>query len=311
MNKETCSLYRLALLVVVAAACSSPRSSLASLPLRPHGPYDVEVLIDGDYAAPNFWHRGEMYVMGSRGQRYTLRVHNHSQRRVEAVVSVDGQDVIDGKAGSYSKRGYLVPAGGSVDIEGWRLSSYEVAAFRFSSVAASYAGLTGRARNVGAIGIAIFPERFVTRESTYIPYSGLPRQEEENSDFAGANTETPSEMKRAPAPSRAEGQVAGEQAAAAPDSGPSRRQSRPGLGTEFGEQQSSLVHEVAFVRAHAFRPQTVVGLRYNDRRGLAAIGIDVEPHSNVYSDAELRRTAEPFPASSGRFANPPAGWNGH
>ena len=47
-----------------------------------------------------------------------------------------------------NKRGYIVPAWGSVDIDGWRLSRAQVAAFRFSSVADSYAARTG----IGARG---------------------------------------------------------------------------------------------------------------------------------------------------------------
>ena len=39
---------------------------------------------------------------------------------MEAVVSVDGRDVIDGKPADFrNKRGYLVPAWGSVDIDGF------------------------------------------------------------------------------------------------------------------------------------------------------------------------------------------------
>ena len=125
------------------------------------GGYEVEVLIDGN-VAPTYAHDGETYVMGQLGARYTLRVHNYSGRRIEAVVSVDGRDVIDGKPAELrTKRGYLVPAYGTVDIDGWRISRAEAAAFRFSSVPDSYAARTGSAREVGVIGVAVFPERYV------------------------------------------------------------------------------------------------------------------------------------------------------
>src|SRR5439155_19145072 len=105
---------------------------------------------------------GGTYVLGQLGQRYTLRVVNHSGRRIEAVLSVDGRDVVDGRpADLRSKRGYLVPAWGEIDIDGWRLSNAQAAAFRFSTVADSYAGRTGSAREVGVIGAAIFPERVI------------------------------------------------------------------------------------------------------------------------------------------------------
>src|SRR5262249_20644253 len=87
------------------------------------------------------------------------------------VVTVDGRDVIDGRAGDYrGKRGYLVPAWGSVDIDGWRVSQREAAAFRFSSVADSYAARTGGGREGGVVGVATFPEPIVPRpRPVYVP----------------------------------------------------------------------------------------------------------------------------------------------
>ena len=48
---------------------------------------------------------------------------------------------------------------GTLTIEGFRRSSSAVAAFRFGSVANSYAALTSGDRNVGVIGVAVFAER--------------------------------------------------------------------------------------------------------------------------------------------------------
>ncbi len=103
---------------------------------------------------------GSDYVTGSSGDRYSIVVKNRSPGRIEVVVSVDGLDVIDGQAASLAKRGYLLDAFGEVEIEGFRTSTSEVAAFRFGSVENSYAELKhGDSRNVGVIGIALFNER--------------------------------------------------------------------------------------------------------------------------------------------------------
>src|SRR5690242_17159206 len=68
----------------VAASASAPGGG-ASGALRDHaGAYEVEVLVDG-VPAPTFSQRGESFVLGQLGERYTLRVTNHSGRRVEAV----------------------------------------------------------------------------------------------------------------------------------------------------------------------------------------------------------------------------------
>lgn len=99
-----------------------------------------------------------MYVIGQAGQRYTILVENDSDQRFEAVVSVDGLDVINGRPASPGYRGYLIAPHASITIEGFRQSSNTVAAFRFGAVGESYAAERGDARNVGVIGVALFAE---------------------------------------------------------------------------------------------------------------------------------------------------------
>ncbi len=106
---------------------------------------------------------GKNHVIGEAGQRYVLVVQNHAPMRIEVVVSVDGLDVIDGKPATFGKRGYLVDPNGTLEIDGFRQSADEVAAFRFGSVRDSYASKkTGDARNVGVIGVALFHEQGAT-----------------------------------------------------------------------------------------------------------------------------------------------------
>jgi hypothetical protein len=98
-------------------------------------------------------------AMGEPGERYSLVIENRSFERFEVVVSVDGLDVLDGQAASPYKRGYLVSAQSAIEIDGFRRSHREVAAFRLGDVRRSYAASKGAARNVGVIGIASFGER--------------------------------------------------------------------------------------------------------------------------------------------------------
>ncbi len=103
---------------------------------------------------------GKKFVVGSAGDRYSIVLQSHVPARLEVVVSVDGLDVIDGKAASFAKRGYLIDAHGQIEIDGFRQSMDQVAAFRFGSVRNSYAEKkTGDSRNVGVIGIALFNEQ--------------------------------------------------------------------------------------------------------------------------------------------------------
>jgi hypothetical protein len=102
----------------------------------------------------------EAFVVGEAGRRYSIHVENQSPFRFEIVASVDGLDVITGSDAAITSRGYVVNPWGSLDIDGFRQSHDAVAAFRFGSVDRSYAAqMTGSARNVGVIGVALFAEQ--------------------------------------------------------------------------------------------------------------------------------------------------------
>jgi hypothetical protein len=281
---------RFSLPALISIACAN-QSAPALASLRAHeGAYDVQVLVDGS-PAPTFQHNGETWVMGHLGDRYEIRVANHSDRRVEAVVSVDGRDVIDGKRGSFKKRGYLVEAYGEVRIDGFRLSNDLAAAFRFSSVPRSYAARMGDARDVGVIGVAVFPER--VRRPIPMPKPLAQRKDYRAGEGHGGRSES-------------RGPSASMDSSDDPIGG--LEESRPGLGTEFGEQRDSPVREVAFVRANTSRPAAVLGIRYDDRAGLIAAGVVVEPPDPRREEVRRRRHARPFPTERA-FAQPPPGWS--
>ncbi len=127
---------------------------------------------------------GRRLVAGDAGSTYSIVVRNRSRSTLEIVASVDGLDVFDGKPASFSKRGYLVAAGDTLEIDGFRTSTDRVAAFTFSSVANSYANLRhGDTRNVGVIGIAVFTRKGVD------PWTWMPaeiRKREQAQPFAQA-----------------------------------------------------------------------------------------------------------------------------
>jgi hypothetical protein len=123
-------------------------------------PLDVEVRVQDSAGRPlpASCAGAQCITVGEVGQRYTIVIHNRGPYRLEAVASVDGLDVLDGQPASSHKRGYVVGPYATLEIEGWRRSAAQVAAFRFSSVAHSYAARTGSDRNVGVIGVALFRE---------------------------------------------------------------------------------------------------------------------------------------------------------
>jgi hypothetical protein len=294
----------------ISAACSSSAQAqtiqpvaATSRPVQPvhESPYSIDLLGPDGRTLPTYAHSGRFYVLGDAGQRYTVRVRNPTPRRIEAVISIDGLDAIDGEPANYArKRGYIVPARGEVRIDGFRVSEQGVAAFRFSSVAGSYAGRKGMPRNVGVIGVAIFEEAprhddlVIAQRDRRPPPTRSPRSR------SGAGS---AEMdSSAPPPAASGAPNARSEAAPAP-----RRSrdyagadyERPGLGTGFGEYRHAPVSWTRFERAHPRRPTAIAELRYNDAPGLAALGIQLRPgpdHHEVWT----RETASPFP-----FARPP------
>jgi hypothetical protein len=312
-------------------AAIGPRTALAIAPEKTRAPYDVQVITENGETAPTFALKDRFYVQGNLNQRYTIRVTNPTARRVEAVVTVDGLDVVDGEAGDLAKRGYIVPAYSETRIEGFRTSLADVATFRFSSVDNSYAGKKGKARNVGVIAVAIFeetappPDQQIIRDSWRDTETGNPRpgrsfdvRLDGSRDKVAAKRRMPAEAE-APSPAPTGGRGYGGVASrpmpmppppphddfdggdiAPPTTTTAPRTNRPGLGTEFGEQRYSAASYTKFVRA-ANRPIAIAELRYNDQAGLLALGIPVAP---MPDDGEImmRETADPFP---GGFAKAP------
>jgi hypothetical protein len=286
-------------------ACLSCAHDAAALPRDGGGNYVVRVQDEDGHPLRTFRHGGQTFVLGRFGQRYDIRVENRTGQRVEAVVTVDGRDVISGQVGDFvGARGYLIEAYDELVIQGFRQSSSEVAAFRFTSPRGSYSARMGTPENVGVIGVAVFPERArpVVAQPRPAP---MPSWDDDGARYEG---------EPAPASPRAE-RSRGHDAAAdlgSAASGTAKRKSsyaesaaaapaarRDNLGTEYGESMSSSVTEVAFERANPTRPAALLTLRYDDREGLLARGIALDA-------PRVRRPCGPqaFPSNT-RFAPPP------
>jgi hypothetical protein len=139
-------------------AAVRPSRFESELPM-PGGWVSVAVVDESDRPFETMRVRDRTYVVGESGERYQIIVRNRTGHRFEVVTTVDGVDVVSGRDGSVKARGYVLSPFGQVRIEGFRQSTRAVAAFRFASVGESYAARTGRARNVGVIGVALFSER--------------------------------------------------------------------------------------------------------------------------------------------------------
>ena len=189
---------------------------------------------------PIYEHRGRLYVAGEPQHRYEIRVRNATGKRVLAVASVDGVNVITGETASQQQSGYVLDSHGEVLIDGWRKSLDDVARFYFTRLSDSYAARTGRPDDVGVIGVALFSERSRCCE---------PFELDESARDAAPSVQ--------------------EQGAAAP-----RAESR--VGTGHGERTPSSARYVEFERRSSTPDETLV-IYYDSRRNLIAQGVIPQP----------------------------------
>lgn len=277
---------------------------------------DYRVVLEDEWGRPlpEYFNRGDVFVLGRFGEKYQIRISNPTARRVEAVVSVDGRDAISGRRADYvTQRGYLIPAYGSVVVTGFRRSLDAVAAFRFTSPDDSYSARMGTPENVGIVGVAFFPEASLVRPYYRRPLDYTRRRRSSHRGWPEASTDSsraPNAKRSRPAGEAQARDGAGRAAPRSYPGGPSNseayddydgddRRSDSRLGTEYGETEQSSVVEVPFRRASASHPENVIRRRYDDRYGLLARGIDVDGGDSCWCE----ETPEPFPET--RFAPPP------
>ena len=287
-----------------------------------------------------YQHQGEYWVAGRPGASYSVDISNRTGKRILAVISVDGVNALNGQTASATPDdGYVLNPWQSWAITGWRKSDSQVAAFYFSESDASYASRTGRPRDVGVIGVALFRERVpepvrpppVTRRSP-VDERYSPRMNESdksssaNADMASsvaaeAPMPTPAPMpapQAAPAakpmpPAAANSEIAADSAAmpsaANADSKAARAEKRapssaprtPSLGTGHGALETSHTRTVEFDSATQ-RPEQVVRIRYDSYANLVAKGVIRQPRP------QPERSPNAFPADAQRsyVPDPPA-----
>jgi hypothetical protein len=254
---------------VLAVAIAPPAISRADSLAR----VDIYDRSDGT-SLPVYRHKGRRYVAGQPGNEYAVRIRNHTSGRLLAVVSVDGVNAVTGETASPDQSGYVLEPGGYVNIQGWRKDLNRTAAFYFSDPSDSYAARTGRPKDLGVIGVALFRERDFERPALL-------------------GRERRSAVPSAQAP--AEADATGDSRARA-EAGSSAR--LPSLGTGHGRGEYSPVEQVAFQRASS-QPDELIAIRYERRETLVAMGVLPEPRLRRWP-----RQPDPFPGALGFVPDP-------
>ena len=78
-------------------------------------------------------HRGDLWVAGTPGHRYAVRLTNTTSERVLVVLSVDGVNAVTGETASPSQTGYVLGPWQTTEIAGWRKSMDDVAQFVYTT----------------------------------------------------------------------------------------------------------------------------------------------------------------------------------
>jgi len=226
---------------------------------------DVQIIDRNTGAILNpYRYRGEYWVAGTPGDRYSISIRNHRGDRLLAVTTVDGINVISGETGAWNQRGYVYDAGEEYRIDGWRKSDREIAAFQFTASPNSYAESTGRPLNVGVIGIALFLERPVPPPVASV----APRAEDSRSAVA----QDGAAARSAPAAPAMPEALTG-YAASANEAYPVRiPEPAAKLGTGHGAREASVVYSTQFDRLSS-TPNEIIRIRYDSWENLIAMGV--------------------------------------
>lgn len=254
---------------------------------------------------PVHYYRGEYWVAGRPGARYSISIRNKGGERILAVPAVDGVNVLNGQTAGWDQTGYVFSPYRQYDITGWRKSNSEVAAFEFSASANSYAERTGRPANVGVIGVALFrekspepvvqaPEYRRDRESSQAASpSGAPSMPAPAPAVAGRLTES-STGDASSAPAQESRAAASKDSLAKASPSPA-----PKLGTAHGGRETSVVSNTRFERQQS-QPNEVIRIRYDSRENLVALGVIREPLArapvpNAFPQSPSRTSYVPDP----------------
>ena len=271
---------------------------------------ELTILVKGRPIA-EYPHQGQIFVEGRAGSEYEIEVRNHTYQRVEAVLSVDGLSVLDGKPAGHESRGYLIASRGAIRIPGWLVDSLTVAKFAFAGKPQSYAEQSGNdTRNNGVIGAMVFREKIVPVTypfpatswnlgsiSPTISRGIAPSTSNMMYGSLSSGTMSAGDLVGGGGPQMTHSYNAINQGVS-PEVNVNANFVEQSLGTAFGESHQFATHTVSFQRSDCF---ATLLCYYDEKRGLKARGIQMP-----------RREKPPMPQAfpAGQLGcQPPKNWH--
>ncbi len=217
--------------------------------------YSLEVLVEGvpieEYAA-----RGTTYVEALAGREYSIRLTNHTPRRIAVALAVDGLNTIDAKtttSGDASK--WILAPYDSITLDGWQTGSATARRFFFTTEEQSYGAWLGKTSNLGIISAAVFREKISEPAPIYRPQA-------KRSPTSGGQRMDAAES---PAPSAPQARES------APYPMPQPLAEDDLAATGIGREVDHRVRRVAFDTEA--NPSAVLELRYEYRDALVRLGV--------------------------------------
>lgn len=252
--------------------CAAVLALAAATPARAGNLLDLSIVDrDSGQTLPTYASGGKLYVAGTPGHRYSVRLTNRSGGRVLAVLSVDGVNAVSGQTASPDQTGYVLDAWQSTEVAGWRKNLDEIAQFNFTALPNSYAARTGRPANVGVIGVAVFAERTPDWRDREAIADAVPPPAPAQESAGAMDSAKPAARAAQPL---------------AKSAAPMRR--AESLGTGHGAREYARVDRTTFERATRAPVETLT-IRYDSHANLVAQGIIERPIA--------RRDPQPFPGA--------------
>jgi hypothetical protein len=139
--------------LLVLLALAAPASAMRK------GQYSIDILVNGrpleEYAA-----RGTTYIEALKGREYSIRLRNHTGRRIAVALSVDGLNTIDAKTTTAREASkWIIAPWGTITIDGWQTGPDTARRFFFTTEIDSYGAWLGKTSNLGVISAAVFREK--------------------------------------------------------------------------------------------------------------------------------------------------------
>jgi hypothetical protein len=269
--------------------------------------YEVNILVNGN-RCKQYNHDGNLFIEAKQNSEYVIEIKNNAWRRILAVCSIDGLDILNGKHAVQNGPGYIVNGRDSSKFDGFRVSDNKVAKFVFDYKNKSYAKSKGDGseKNVGVIGVRLFEEKFVPipppteihhhnyKKLSYLPHDPWDVTYTTSCDSLGVG-ETPYNTCGNTPVGDSSAKYSSDQKLNSSAGGILRGFD---MGTKWGEAKESHVVEVEFDRGNLC---LTTNIYYASRQSLIEMGVPLGNEKQVN-----------FPKSfqDSKYARPPKNWKG-